>query len=238
MPQVLPEGTNISTEQSATNTEAFEFEIEHGQATLRRHVIRQGKDVISPELYAGVPVTRIAASAFEGDRSVKKVTIPGTVTDIGTRAFASCTQFKTVSMDNGAEEIHSRCFEGRINVQDVFLPESVCQRYKSAFAGCTSLREISVPESVEVLNRFTFRGCSSLTSVRLPYALRRIAAECFADCTSLRDLYYFSQRGVSDVMVSDPSLREECLPAFLEYIGPRALTNCSSRSTIAPVFGA
>ncbi len=215
-------------EPKATDDDAFEFEVDGGHAILRKYVATQGSDIVIPAYYDGVPVTKIAALAFKANGEVKKVTIPSTVIDLGSQAFANCSRLATISMGSGVKEIHSGCFERCISLEEVVLPDSVEQIYKSAFAGCSSLREISISEGVEVLNRFTFQGCMALTSVRLPYSLRRIATECFADCGSLTHLYYFSKTGVSDVLVTDLSLREDSLPVSLEYLGPRAFKNCSS----------
>ena len=165
---------------------------------------------------------------MQAAKEVERVKVPDTVIDIGSDAFAMCTSLESLELGEGVEEIHSSCFQGCNSLTDINLPKSVRQIYKSAFEDCSALTEIALPDGLEVLNRFLFRGCVSLESVELPYGLRRIAAECFNGCSSLSDLYYFSKRGISDVMVTDKSLCEHTLPTMVEYIGPKAFEGCAS----------
>ena len=76
-------------------------------------------DLIIPEKHEGLPVTSIAPSAFEGDISLGRVTIPKTVTSIGAAAFSGCT-----------------------NLAYAYIPESVTSIGASAFADCSNLTEI------------------------------------------------------------------------------------------------
>ena len=76
-------------------------------------------DLIIPEKHEGLPVTSIAPSAFEGDISLGRVTIPSTVTSIGAAAFSGCT-----------------------NLAYAYIPESVTSIGESAFADCSNLTEI------------------------------------------------------------------------------------------------
>ena len=102
----------------------------------------------------------------------------------------------------------------------------------SAFARCEALTQIELPESITVLEDRVFAGATSLTSVGLPYALTRIGAECFAGCSSLTELYYYSQRGISDVMVTDRTLRSDALPTLLETIGAGAFRDCTALTRV------
>ena len=76
-------------------------------------------DLIIPEKHEGLPVTSIAPSAFEGDATLGRVTIPKTVTSIGAAAFSGCT-----------------------NLAYAYIPESVTSIGASAFADCSGLTEI------------------------------------------------------------------------------------------------
>lgn len=206
----------------------FEFGVEHGEATLLKYKGNGDKTLNVPSSIDGVPVTAIGARAMQAAKDVERVKVPDTVIDIGSDAFAMCTSLESLELGEGVEEIHSSCFQGCNSLTDINLPKSVRQIYKSAFEDCSALTEIALPDGLEVLNRFLFRGCVSLESVELPYGLRRIAAECFNGCSSLSDLYYFSKRGISDVMVTDKSLCEHTLPTMVEYIGPKAFEGGAS----------
>ena len=76
-------------------------------------------DLIIPETHESLPVTSIGASAFEGDGSLGRVTIPESVTSIGASAFSGCT-----------------------NLAYAYIPESVTSIGAAAFADCPRLTEV------------------------------------------------------------------------------------------------
>ncbi|MFP1602654.1 CapA family protein [Microbacterium sp. 2216-1] len=122
--------------------------------------------------------------------------------------------------------VRAHAFEGCVDITGVVLPESITTINSYAFAGCTGLTSIEIPEGVEVLNRSAFEGASALVEVGLPYGLRRIGRQSFKGCKSLATLYFYSQRGISDVMVTDRTLRENTLPTKIDYIGLSAFEDC------------
>ena len=78
-----------------------------------------------PEKIDGIKVTSIGNSAFRlNNEKITSVTIPNTVTTIGSVAFMSCENLKTVNMPNSVRTIKS-----------------------GAFAHCTSLT-LTIPDSV------------------------------------------------------------------------------------------
>lgn len=112
------------------------------------------------------PVTAIAQSAFAGS-SLTKVTIPDTVTEIGSAAFSYCHKLREVA------------FSGECKLE--YLAQGM-------FAYCTSLQEITVPDSVTVIGPLCFYECSYLSSVTLPEGLLKIRYEAFENCSSLTEI--------------------------------------------------
>ena len=181
-----------------------------------------------PSTVRGIPVVRIGQRAFAGNDSISTVFVPSTVREIGSSAFAACPNLVSVTIEEGTEIIGSSCFDGCETLSEVVLPESVRNIYRQAFKGCASLQEIELPDHVSVLNRSVFKDCVSLRTIGLPYGLERIGTSAFENCTSLETPYFYSKRGISDVMVTDRDLKEPTLPVLLEYIGPRAFRGCAS----------
>ena len=124
--------------------------------------------------------------------------------------------------------IGSGAFSGLLFLEHIIIPESVRTIYREAFKNCASLKKIKLPEGLTVLNAETFKDCTSLESIGLPYDLERICQSAFEGCSSLKQLYYFSKRGISDVMKTDHNLRENHLPTLIDYMGNAAFKNCSS----------
>jgi len=70
------------------------------------------------------------------------VTIPNSVTLIGSEAFSGCTGLMSVT-----------------------IPNSVTTIGVGAFYGCTGLTSVTIPNSVTSIGYNTFSGCTSLTSI-------------------------------------------------------------------------
>ena len=57
-------------------------------------------NIIIPSTYLGLPVTRIADGAFNGNTTITSVTIPNNVTYVGKEAFYGCTSLTSVIFEN------------------------------------------------------------------------------------------------------------------------------------------
>ena len=128
--------------------------------------------------------------------------------------------------------IDTQAFANLSFIEKIELPETVETINKGAFKNCSSLKTIELPEALTVLNSEIFKGCTSLVSIGLPYDLKRICKSAFEGCSSLKQFYYFSKRGISNVMKTSRNLRENQLPVFIEHIGNKAFKNCSSLTEV------
>ena len=70
------------------------------------------------------------------------MTIPDSVTAIGSYAFRNCSSLTSVT-----------------------IPDSVTSIGDDAFRGCSSLTSVTIPDSVTSIGKYAFEDCSSLTSV-------------------------------------------------------------------------
>lgn len=183
-------------------------------------------DLELPASVKSKPLILIAPNAFELAEELVSVSIPGSVIEIGKSAFAGLRSLVSVHMHVGTTVIRAGAFRDCVELATVSLPEDLIELNSYAFAGCTSLKFIELPETLTVINKGAFSGASSLGEIGLPYALKRIGMEAFKNCTSLDTLYYYSMRGISDVMITDRELRSVSLPTMVEYIGVGAFQNC------------
>ncbi len=88
-------------------------------------------------------VTSIESGAFEGDTSLKKVTIGKNVVIIDENAFAGCTNLTTVTIKgNTLKTIKSGAFDGCKRMKKLTLGKNVKRIEKNAFRNCKGLKTL------------------------------------------------------------------------------------------------
>lgn len=133
------------------------------------------KEVIIPE-----GITSIGDYAFY-KTGMESITIPASVTSIGTGVFNGNTALKTVSFENNV--IGNYMFFGCKGLESVVIPETITSIGEYAFNNCTSLTNITFENSV--IGAYMFQGCTGLTEVHIPASITIIYDSAFRDCTNL-----------------------------------------------------
>jgi len=170
-------------------TEGLVYEAGDG---VYRVIGYEGEDVhiVIPDTHNGVPVTAIDDYCFEESEIqsvkigknvqtigkgafiyctlLKEVTIPASVSHIGTGteymasvgAFAHCTQLEKVTFEKNSQLkfIGNDTFENCGVLTKIEIPQSLESMGYDAFAYCTSLKEIRIPASVESVGDGAFSG--------------------------------------------------------------------------------
>lgn len=98
------------------------------------------EEIEIPETYKGLPVTTIGDGAFNRCGTVKKITVPSSVTEIWHRAFANC-----------------------YNLESVNIPSSVTGMGFYVFSGCKLLKSVTIPSSVAYIGGNIFQDCGDIT---------------------------------------------------------------------------
>ena len=153
-------------------------------------------------------VTCIADGAFEGNRSITAVSLPGSVYMIGDRAFASCEGMTKVSfgMDPSLVKIGVFAFQNT-PLTTVKLPAKLETLGAGAFAGCEELTRADLPGALTSVGEKAFYDCSSLESVEFPMSVTEIGDAAFDYCTNLKAATIFNREcmlGSGDTFGSNP----------------------------------
>ena len=101
----------------------------------------------------------------EYQKEITEVIIEDGVTQIGTSAFAKCSNLKSVTLGKDVISIKNRAFKDCENLVSIVLPDGVRNIGKNAFANCVSLKEINIPAAVNLIKEDAFAGCISLDNI-------------------------------------------------------------------------
>ena len=144
-----------------------------------------GGAVIIPPTINGLLVTSIGSEAFHSvSSSLTSVSLPNTLTSIGSGAFDACTSLTSFTIPNGVTSIGGSAFTGS-GLTSVTIPNSVTNIGAGAFWNCGSLTSITIPNGVTFIVDGTFHTCVSLARVTIPSSVTTIGSFAFYDCTSL-----------------------------------------------------
>ena len=132
-------------------------------------------------------VTSIGSYAFSGCTSLTDITIPDSVTEIWYNAFYNCSSLANITIPNSVTNIGSSTFESCASLTSIIIPDSVTSIEPCAFRNCTSLASVTIPNSVTSIGSYAFEGCTSLTSVTIPSSATSIDT-AFVNCSSLTSI--------------------------------------------------
>ena len=179
-------------------------------------------------------VTSIGTNVFSNCNSLTSVTIPDSVTSIGSSAFSYCTSLTSIIIPDSVISIGSSAFNNCTRLTSATIGNSVTSIGGYAFSYCTSLTSIIIPDSVISIGGSAFRDCSSLTSVNIPDSVTSIGGYAFYQCTSLTSIIIpDSVISIGDeTFYQCTSLTSATIGNSVTSIGYQAFYNCSSLTSI------
>lgn len=122
--------------------------------------------VTIPSVINGLPVVSIGSDAFFPDYGLTQVTLPDTITLIGSGAFWAC------------------------GLTNIVIPPGVTNIGPAALSQCSSLASVNIPNGVQNIGFSTFFECSNLTNITIPSGVTNIGDSAFDSCTILRSVYF------------------------------------------------
>ena len=115
------------------------------------------------------------------------VTIPNSVTSIGSYAFRGCSSLTSVTIGNSVISIGYRAFESCSGLTSVTIGNSVTSIGSYAFSDCYRLTSVTIGNSVTSIGSYAFRYCSSLTKVTLNS--NAIASKSYSSGSTLGNIF-------------------------------------------------
>lgn len=141
-------------------------------------------------------VSALDEDCFRNNKTVKRIILPKTLTQIPANAFVGCDNLEYIEINSQCTVIGSGAFEGCKNLKTIVfrkfadrngkesdLPGTISIG-KAAFRNCVNLSQIENEQRITAIHESAFEGCSSLTSIDIRQ-LRFGGKNAFAKCTSL-----------------------------------------------------
>lgn len=123
-------------------------------------------------------VTGISNSAFR-NCSVSSVSIPNSITEMGSYAFTDCHNLRSVNIPTGITYIGSGQFAGCYALSSITIPESVTAIGYEAFSRCHSLITVVIPNSVNSIGYKAFYDCPALSTITISNSVTDIDGTAF-----------------------------------------------------------
>lgn len=175
-------------------------------------------DLVIPSHHEGIPITSIYNLAFMFGDFIENITLPSTLTEVGSLAFIICPKLN-FNIYNGVKYLGNpeNPYEYLIEPQnkDTITSHKVHKDTRvitdSAFMRCDNLKSVTFSDGIEVLGAQAFCQTDTLESVYLGKSLRYIGRLAFQHCNNLKSID---------------------LPDTVEYIGREAFFVCNSIESI------
>ncbi|MBR6020827.1 MAG: leucine-rich repeat domain-containing protein [Kiritimatiellae bacterium] len=156
--------------------------------------------------------------------------VPGTVTNLASRAFYDAKNLTNVVFGAGTTSIPWGIFDYCTGLASVTIPEGVTSIGSIAFRGCSALPAVEFPSTLTTLSERAFDECKKLGSVSIPNSVTSLGANAFRKCSALTNAVVGT--GVTAIPAglfdSCGALSSVTLPPGVASIGDSAFAFCSS----------
>lgn len=131
----------------------------------------------------GNNVTKFEGAVFEGDLYLEEIVFgtQGKLRAIDVDAFARCYSLKKVTLPNGLQQLGYNAFAECIGLKEVTVPSSCEAILGLAFEKCTALTQVTLNEGLQQIQEGVFKGCTALQKVVFPASLTLMGDNPFED---------------------------------------------------------
>ena len=245
----------LTAKETKAETEGdWEFSYRYGSGVLIDSYNGTDENVVVPEKLGGEDVVAILNNAFSGNKTVKTVKLPSTVTEIRYEAFSGCTSLSEITIPSSVTDIGKEAFAGTkwlsdkqkanpyVVINGILIDMSKAGTNLNIPAtvkeiSCNVPKDVvsvTIPSSMTEIDTDMFADCTSLKKITIPSSVTDIGAEAFSGCTSLTEItipssvIYIRWKA----FLGCTSLKEITIPSSVIIIENETFSGCTSLSKI------
>lgn len=190
-----------SAEETYTEGD-YSYIVTDGKATITAVSSSISGDVVIPDTLGGYPVTSFIGS-FAENYAVKTITIPASITEATSMAFACCMNLESIIVDDDNPAFSSDEYGVLFNKDKTSLyqypignkrtvyniPDTVTEIWSFfSFAYADNLKELTLSKNMEKMEDIIF--CAGLEKVYVTSINISVSGLEFVQCPNLKDIYY------------------------------------------------
>ena len=195
--------------------------------SVRKEPYPTASNIIIPETYNGLPVTRIEGS-FKHCENMKSIMIPDSVTSIGASAFNACKGLTSIQIPDSVVSIEDRAFSNCTGLKTLRIGKGVARIGEKAFSGCNNLTAVNITDMTAWLSiRFQERSDNPVWHAKKLYLNEDLVTQVTIpdNVTTIYDFAFTGCRDLTDITIGKGVLR----------IGQDAFDRCElEKITVSP----
>lgn len=220
-----------------TSADDFGY-VDNGSEVMIRSYNGSKTNIVIPSEINGLPVTRIAESAFRENDVITSVVIPDSVTKIGEYAFYSCESLVKVVLSKNVKEIKDSTFAYDYALTSINL-DSIETIGENAFTFCYKLSGMITLHAENLIIGYKAFYNANATGFKMYANAVRIGDRAFTDLSDLQFVYISDNAevtGSGKFMSGCPNLESFVAPAntTIGYSKDDLFTNCPKLTIYTP----
>ena len=168
---VIPSSALSARYDNITISNNYIYSISGGKATILFANTFMKGNVKIPSTLDGYPVKTIDRYAFSDCKDLKSVTIPSSITTIGSFAFKGC---------NNLTAVYTKDLYAWLNISFGNALANPLYYAKNLYIDGELLTEVDIPEGIDSIHSCAFCNCENLKSISIPDSVTQIGASAFS----------------------------------------------------------
>lgn len=203
------------------------------EAEAQEELRRKEMDDVQPDgmfAYEG-PESRIPSTQFTS------LLVREGVEEIPEKAFLNCVDLRSATLPSSLRKIGSHAFENCVSLEGLRLAD-VEYVGDYAFQNCTSLLAVELGPRVSHVGTSAFRGCLRLRKATIPPNTTFLGDYAFAFCPKLEEAAIMDgvARVPNGLLMNCPELKRVLLPASVQEVGKDAFSGCPQATICVPTL--